>query len=1531
MIRKSRRINKNRLVKNILNLKEFKSFVRKKESSSFPVVEFLEQHIKSFPDDYLEFLSINDLLDFIFKRYLFVKSKVSVITPDDIEISVLPDPGETWIINAHTIELILYDMAFIKNSMIELIQARGYRIRYLVSNILNIAHDANRNLSLIGDTNAKQKFYYAFVILERHENFKAGDLSEEIGDLFRHIRLVTRDFRMMATKTASKVKQKNIQDFFSWLARDNFLFFGIYDSADKLGLFQDADYYRMIRRVCSIKSNEGLHFIKTRQISKINRRENIVVIRYMDLVISGIFTRKADNSSSTAIPFLSDKLNSLIKMNRDYRSSIDVRDFIYAFDLLPLIYRFIIPMEGFIDFSELLFNARLSIEGKARMRSFKKGELFLLIIWPIAEITEEFYRRARNYIYKKGFKIEGEVSRFLSSVGWFFYELSESADGSLNLLKNEEFEMEIISELMGWERKFHDLAEAKFPFETFQNHRKIMASIVESDYREKHSPSEGVGDMQDLKNSFHRNRIIRGGYDTHFERSFVKIFLSEPYNLGYFIPIFSNLGLSVIAEDFHKFYYEDKTLYLYIFIIQNGKESIKDREVISRICEAVDIVMEQKASSEPLNSLILNSNLTIYQLELLKALLSYLFQIKKGYSRVLLKKMLENSPDLASAIVGTFELKFLDIISKEGALYAFSEKIIRRNIREYPAEISKVAEFRKQKKLKIKQLEVKQLIQKELLQTLTSIIKAIVRTNYFLDEETIAFKISSKKISFIPQPCPLFEIFVYHAHFEGIHLRGGKISRGGIRWSDRPDDFRTEIMGLWKTQVLKNTIIVPTGAKGGFVLKYISSSRENAVEMYKKFIEVLISLTDNRADNRNVKNASIPVIDDEDTYLVVAADKGTSAFSDYANEISVRKKFWLGDAFASGGKNGYAHKALGITALGAWESARWHFYKTGKDPTKDPFTVIGIGDMSGDVFGNGLIYSDKIKLTGAFNHKYIFLDAEPDMMKSFIERKKLFLEAGDWSKYDTKNISAGGGIFERDSASIKLSARTREVLGTSAEKVTGEELIKILLKAPVDMIFNGGVGTYIKASEESDGDVDDLANDPVRIDASSVRAKMIIEGGNLGVSQAGRIEYSLKGGLINTDAIDNSAGVDLSDHEVNLKILFSIFMEHGLIKDEAHRNQRLKQLAGDEAHLVLKNNFRQNWALVYLHGLNSRESVFIFDLMNMLKSEKLWSDTDEGIRDRQILKSCIESESPIPAPLIARMHSLTKLYLEHKYVTPQNVDIYREELVQYFPRKLSGLKELFLKHPLKNEIIKTMIVNKVADYAGFPYVVKCLKYLELDANQMIEYYIHASKMLGIEKLKINKYMPDMENRKLPVSVPLELTLAIKNRIEKSIYRYIELLVLFQIDLQADFSLELPLLPEPDLQVAEIKMIEKKLSSEEAAEIYQLSHVGFRFGFKYLVLKRDAAYYKKIINAWHNYGILELKKELYNIIPGNHWEIQSHITLKKLFWSGFFKCDPEKLIESIEKLNLIHELNLLRHNQNINLSTMSGIVGYLFAK
>ena len=791
------------------------------------------------------------------------------------------------------------------------------------------------------------------------------------------------------------------------------------------------------------------------------------------------------------------------------------------------------------------------------------------------------------------------------------------------------------------------------------------------------------------------------------------------------LPLLENLGLRVLEQVAYTFEIsgevsgdlpetEAASAYgLDIFRVQNrGGEPLEVDQDGDHLRAALTALLRGDAENDRMNRLVLSAGLSVRQVALLRALQMYTAQLSTGVSRSFVVDTLLNQPALAAQLVAMFELKFTPDRDREAPLAA-----AQQTFEEDLQAVSSLAED-------------------ETLRALRGLVDAAVRTNYFLDKPYISFKLESAKVPQMPEPRPLFEIAVSAPHVEGTHLRGGRVARGGLRWSDRPDDFRTEVLGLMKTQMTKNAVIVPVGSKGGFVLKGAPSERDALQTFvraqYQTYLRGLLDLTDNLVDGQPVTPEGLVVYDDPDPYLVVAADKGTATFSDLANDTAAEYDFWLGDAFASGGSHGYDHKAEGITARGAWESVKRHFLELGTDVTKTPITVFGIGDMSGDVFGNGLLYTGTLKLQAAFNHQHIFLDPDPDPEVSFAERKRLFeLLRSSWEDYDPSLVSEGGGVYSRFAKRIPLTPQVQGMLDITDAALSGQDLIRAILKMPADLFWNGGVGTYVKASGETHAQVGDSSNNAVRVDASELRARVVGEGGNLGFTQLARVEYALAGGRINTDAVDNSAGVDMSDHEVNLKIALRPLVADGTLTFTA-RNDLLREMTAAVSELVLRDNAGQALTLSLAERRAERDPKLFVSLQAYLTERG-------GLRPEvEFLPSAKTVQGrPYTRPELAVLMAYTKMGLYRRLLETDLPDEphFQSYLLDYFPKVLQArFPEAVQAHPLKREIIATQFTNAVVDRLGVSFVHRVLQETASSPVQTVQAGLLALELLHAPQL-----------------------------------------------------------------------------------------------------------------------------------------------------------------------------------------------------
>jgi glutamate dehydrogenase len=806
----------------------------------------------------------------------------------------------------------------------------------------------------------------------------------------------------------------------------------------------------------------------------------------------------------------------------------------------------------------------------------------------------------------------------------------------------------------------------------------------------------------------------------------------RPVMLSDSLPMLECMGLKVLDErPYHLEIEGQETVWIHDFGLMSQNTDI-DTEIdaLQDIFEdAFGRIFRGEVERDDFNRLVIAARLPAEEIVILRAYAKYLRQIGFPLSQSFIEATLAGNAGIARQLVELFKLRF----DPTGPGQTDAAE----------AEATAIAAIKSSLE------KVQNLNEDRVLRQYLALVRATNRTNFWRTNAAgqarsfLSFKFDPSKVPGLPEPKPMFEIFVYSPRFEGVHLRGGKVARGGLRWSDRPEDFRTEILGLVKAQMVKNTVIVPVGSKGGFVLKRPVSPADReawmkeGVECYQDYLRGLLDITDNRVSGAIVPPPQVRRHDPDDPYLVVAADKGTATFSDYANAISREYGFWMDDAFASGGSAGYDHKAMGITARGAWESVKRHFREMGLNTQTTPFTVVGIGDMSGDVFGNGMLLSRHIRLVAAFDHRHIFLDPNPDAETGFIERARLFrMPRSSWADYETGLISRGGGVFPRSAKSIAVSPEAAGSLGIEPGELTPNELMNAILKAPVDLLYNGGIGTYVKSSRETNADAGDRANDAIRVNGRDLRCKVVAEGGNLGCTQLGRVEYAMAGGRIFTDAIDNSAGVDTSDHEVNIKILLGQVMAEGELT-EKQRNALLAEMTDEVAALVLRDNYFQTQAI----SIAGRRQLFLLDAQQRFirfleKQGRLnraleFLPTDEELAERRVKQ--IGLTSPERAVLLA----YSKIWLFDELLASRLLDDawFANVIERYFPKALRERYAGYMQtHPLRREIIATHVTNSTLNRVGSTFVHYLSEITGFHPPEIVRAYLLTREVFGLVTL-----------------------------------------------------------------------------------------------------------------------------------------------------------------------------------------------------
>ncbi|MEV6502658.1 NAD-glutamate dehydrogenase [Streptomyces prunicolor] len=884
-------------------------------------------------------------------------------------------------------------------------------------------------------------------------------------------------------------------------------------------------------------------------------------------------------------------------------------------------------------------------------------------------------------------------------------ELPELSDAD-----KDRIEARLVEAARSWADGFGEALNAECGEERAAELLRSYGNAFPEGYKADHSPRAAVADLVHLEQLTEEQAFALSLYEpvgaAPDERRFKIYRKGASVSLSAVLPVLSRLGVEVVDERPYELRCSDRTTaWIYDFGLrmpksQNGSGDHLGEDGRERFQEAFAATWTGQAENDGFNALVLSAGLNWRQAMVLRAYAKYLRQAGSTFSQDYMEDTLRNNVHTTRLLVSLFEARMSPDRQRAG------REIVDALLEEVDAALDQVAS----------------LDEDRILRSFLTVIKATLRTNFFQEalgghaHAYVSMKFDPQAIPDLPAPRPAYEIWVYSPRVEGVHLRFGKVARGGLRWSDRREDFRTEILGLVKAQMVKNTVIVPVGAKGGFVAKQLpdpSVDRDawlaEGIASYKMFISALLDITDNLVAGEVVPPADVVRHDEDDTYLVVAADKGTATFSDIANGVAESYNFWLGDAFASGGSAGYDHKKMGITARGAWESVKRHFRELGVDTQSEDFTVVGVGDMSGDVFGNGMLLSEHIRLVAAFDHRHIFLDPNPDAAVSYAERRRMFeLPRSSWADYDTGLLSAGGGVFPRTAKAIPVNAHVREALGIEDKvaKMTPADLMKAILKSRVDLLWNGGIGTYVKASTESHADVGDKANDAIRVDGADLRVKVVGEGGNLGLTQLGRIEFAQQGGKINTDAIDNSAGVDTSDHEVNIKILLN-----GLVTDGdmtvKQRNKILAEMTDEVGALVLRNNYAQNTAIA---NALAQSKDMLHAQQRFLRTLVREGHLDRALEflptDRQIRERLAQGQG-LTSPETAVLLAYTKITVadELLHTTLPDDPYLRTLLHAYFP---TALREKFAEqidtHALHREIVTTVLVNDTVNTGGTSFL-----------------------------------------------------------------------------------------------------------------------------------------------------------------------------------------------------------------------------------
>ncbi len=1067
----------------------------------------------------------------------------------------------------------------------------------------------------------------------------------------------------------------------------------------------------------------------------------------LEHVFLGLLRSSSLHVKNIETPLIHQKMQFIFKNRNMLVDSYDYNEVVRIFSATPKIELFRSSRKELMQVCENL----LSINNPNNIHCFRintriPSVLKLMVVMPSSLFNEESVEHILALLKSKinhqscdWFEARGsEKSRLHIE-----FELKEDAYGksdvpALNMLQ---FESEISTQIKPWELQLLEFLRSKYPGTEGMQLYERYVPLMPSEYRARVDAQEALENIQYIEMLTHQDNIqfnLKRFTVPSILKSVSQLYIysREKIHLIEIMPVLQNLGLHVIDQLTTRIGNDQKTLgFIQSFRVIHKDRVLIDEEHYKPLLEAiVKQVFQKRTENDPLNALALLANLDWREINVLQLYRNYYLQLNAPLTGETINMVLLRHPHCSRLLFETFYTQF----SLDPSL----------GNQEYRQEVL----LPEKKQQFIESLEkVKQVTDDEVLRSMYELIENTLRTNFYIPKEAedtgISIKLDSGKISQMPDPVPFREIYVHDVGMQGLHLRFGAVARGGLRWSDRPDDFRTEILGLVKTQQTKNVVIVPVGSKGGFVLKNTPADREEAIlkskKHYRRFISAMLEITDNIDVQGKVQTPGhVITYDDPDPYLVVAPDKGTADFSDIANEVSEKSGFWLGDAFASGGSIGYDHRKEGITARGGWECVKLHFSEMGRNVQTDTTAVIGVGDMSGDVFGNGMLQSKTIQLKAAFNHMHIFLDPDPDPESSWHERKRLFeMQGSTWTDYSTNLISSGGGVYERQAKSIELSPEVKDLLGTDEENLKGIEVVRRILQMDVDLLWLGGIGTFIKSDSESDFQVGDQANNEVRINSSECRVKVIGEGANLGLTQLARIELSNNGVRLNTDSVDNSGGVNMSDYEVNLKILLQQMLRKGHIKSKQERDDLLISATDEISELVIANNCGQH-RLISMDSIRSNLNFRLFRKLISHLEENGMNKRIEHIPSWSELNQLENADMPLPRPVLCVLMAYSKMEV-FDALSSSEMPL-EEELTKYYQEYLpwtvrDSFGENVIDHPLKKEIISTVLTNRITNQAGSTFISRMAHGSEQSIPDVVRTYLVIESSLEAETIREELY------------------------------------------------------------------------------------------------------------------------------------------------------------------------------------------------
>jgi glutamate dehydrogenase len=1371
------------------------------------LAQFIPLFFRSLSKDYV--VTTSDALHWYTlakSQWLFMQER----KPHEIKLRVFNPHFENDGVQADytLVELDMQDMPFLVDSMRMCLQSLHVPIVHMLYvGGLYVVRDAAGRMTQVQNYSGKiklnkgEKEYFEAPIQIRIEKQvdleRIARIQSSLQAYVDDVRMVNQDWQAMTGHVeelidafkeqidgVSTQEERESRAFLQWLLKDHFTFLGLREyrlvkTQEKEGLELIVDsglgVLRDISSASPFRSFETLSEASRSlassnepciELGKTNTKATVHRSDYTDYIgvkrykhgevvgfcrIIGLYTTLSYRDLPENVPFIRRKIKAIVQRSGFAPNSHPGKD------LLHILHTF--PRDDLFHANEdELYSIALGmmlLQERRCIRLFPRVDRFgrfisCLVFVPRENFTTELAENMCSVLSQSFHAKEVLMDTYFSSSVLvrihFVVRLNEPFKNDVDFVA---LEQALVDTALSWGDHLLKVMTQSLDMNDTQAIYKTFESAFSAAYQDRFTPLQAFEDIGQLRRLDDKHTLGVHFYQGLYHREgeiCLKLYRhARPLILSDIVPLLEHMGFTVLSEDSYRISLSQENHYSISDFRLNCPISgnVIDIEEINHRCSAALLHIWLGAlDSDGFNQLMIKASLSWSDVLVLRAYAKYVRQLSFVFSQSAIERAFQENPAVTKALVALFNARFDPaLIGDRSAICLAIEENLYATLD-----------------------QVKSLDHDRIFRLYIHLINATLRTNHFFPSDAVrplALKFNPSLIPDVPKPVPLYDIFVYSARFEGVHLRSKKVARGGFRWSDRFDDFRTEVLGLMKAQHVKNSVIVPAGAKGGFVTKRVNPSMPKdevmaeGIACYQSFIRNLLDMVDNISADGEVIHKPMVRYDGDDCYLVVAADKGTATFSDYANAVSKEYHFWLGDAFASGGSQGYDHKKMGITARGAWISAQRHFMEMGRNVDKDIITVTGIGDMSGDVFGNGMLMSSRMKLVAAFNHMHIFIDPNPDPEKSFQERQRLFkLPRSTWEDYHKDIISTGGGVYRRDAKSIILSKETQELLGLNCVAIAPDDLIRAILLADVDMLWNGGIGTYIKSALETNEQVGDRHNDLIRVDGHELRVKVVCEGGNLGATQLGRIAYALKGGRLNTDFIDNSGGVDCSDHEVNIKILLNQLVQSSQLTQEG-RDQLLLDMEPEVARLVLLNNYRQNQTLSVMAAKSLAEVDAYMVLMKALE--------DDGVLDRKLLglptsKKLLTRKAHqkgLTRPEMAMLLSTAKNILKDQILASSLVsDPYLQDFIfEAFPAVLKHryVKEV-LNHPLHNEILATQLSHTLISDMGILFVFQMINETDASLVAIVKAYVAARAIYQTSRLYLDvasldyRVTPDIQNQ-----------------------------------------------------------------------------------------------------------------------------------------------------------------------------------------